>query len=98
MTDTKLAPRELPGDDYRWGVEVLMALDCLLNAFLAGWHHETLSSRSWRAWSNAKVFGRISRPIIDVLFVWQSFRLDHCVRHFESEVARADQIVKARTK
>ena len=98
MADTRLAPRELPGDEYSWWIENFMALDCQLNTLLGGWHHETLSSRAWRAWSNAKLFGRISRPIIDVLFVWQSFRLDHCVRHFESEVARADQIVKARTK
>jgi hypothetical protein len=93
-----LAPRELPDDDYAWWREVLLAFDCLLNALLRGWHHETLSSRSWRAWSNAKVFGRISRPIIDALFVWQSFRLDHCERHYNAEVARAALIVKARSQ
>ena len=42
-----LAPRELPGDHYAWHIEVLMALDCLLNAVLRGWHHETLSARAW---------------------------------------------------
>lgn len=92
-----LAPRELPGDRYQWHVEVLLALDCLLNAVLRGWHHETLSSRAWRAWGNRKAFGRIFRPLIDVLFVWQSWRLDHCKRHHEAEVARAALIVKART-
>ena len=92
-----LAPRELPGDRYQWHVEVLLALDCLLNAVLRGWHHETLSSRAWRAWSNRKVFGRIFRPLIDVLFIWQSGRMDHCKRHHEAEVARAALIVKART-
>ncbi len=93
-----LAPRELPGDPYRWHIEVLMALDCLLNALLRGWHHETLSSRSWRAWVWGKVFGRIARPVIDLIFVWQSWRLDHCQRHYDLEVARADMIVKARSK
>lgn len=92
-----LAPRELPGDPYAWHIQVLMALDCLLNALLAGWHHETLSSRAWRAWVNGKKFGRIFRPLIDLLFIWQTWRLDHCKRHHELEVARADLIVKARS-
>jgi hypothetical protein len=92
-----LAPRELPDDEYRWHIEVLMALDCLLNAVLRGWHHETLSSRAWRAWVNDKVFGRIFCPLIDVMFIWQTWRMDHCQRHHEDEVARADLIVKART-
>lgn len=91
-----LAPRELPGDKYRWHVEVLMALDCLLNAFLRGWHHETLSSRSWRAWIQQRRAGAL-RWAIDVLFVWQTWRLDHCRRHHDEEVARAQLIVKART-
>lgn len=92
-----LAPRELPGDEYRWHIEVLMALDCLANALLRGWHHETLSSRSWRAWVWGKPFGRIARPVIDLLFIWQSWRMDHCQRHYDLEVARAELIVKART-
>ena len=92
----KLAPRELPGDPYQWHVQVLLALGCLANALLAGWHHETLSSRAWRAWSNGKVFGRIFRPLIDLLFIWQTWRMDHCKRHHELEVARAALIVEAR--
>ena len=91
-----LAPRELPGDKYVWGIEVLMALDCFLNAVFRGWHHETLSSRSWRAWVWGKVFGRIARPVIDLIFIWQSWRMDHCQRHHDAEVARAEQIVRAR--
>jgi hypothetical protein len=92
-----LAPRELPGDDYAYWREVLLALDCLANALLRGWHHETLSSRSWRAWVWGRVFGRIFRPLIDLLFIWQSWRMDHCQRHYDLEVARAELIVKART-
>ena len=90
-----LAPRELPGDRYAWHVEVLMALDCLLNALLRGWHHETLSSRAWRAWVMGRAFGA-SRWVIDVLFAWQTWRLDHCERHHSAEVDRAAKIVEAR--
>lgn len=91
-----LDPRELPGDPYAYWREVLLAFDCLLNALVRGWHHETLSSRSWRAWVFGRMFGRISRPVIDVLFVWQSWRLDHCQRHYDLEVGRAELITKAR--
>lgn len=91
-----LAPRELPGDEYAWWREAALAADCFLNTVFRGWHHETLSSRAWRAWVNGKVFGRIFRPGIDVLFLWQSWRLDHCKRHHEAEVARAQKIVDAR--
>lgn len=90
-----LAPRELPGDDYAWWREVLLALDCLLNALLRGWHHETLSSRSFRAWIMRRPAGWL-RWVIDVLFVWQSGKLDHCQRHHLAEVARAQAIVDAR--
>jgi hypothetical protein len=93
-----LAPRELPGDDYAYWREVFLALDCFVNAVLGGWHHETLSSRAWRAWVWGKVFGRISRPITDLMFIWQTWRMDHCQRHHDLEVARADLIVKVRSK
>ena len=93
-----LAPRELPGDEYAWWREVFLALDCLLNALLRGWHHETLSARSWRAYAKRLVFGRIFRPVIDVLFRWQRRPGGHCQFHYLAEVARADSIVKARMK
>lgn len=91
-----LAPRELPGDPYAWHVEVALAFDCLVNAVLRGWHHETLSSRSWRAWVSGRVFGILSKPVIDFLFAWQKHPDGHCKAHYEAEVARADLIVKAR--
>ena len=93
---SKLAPRELPADDYAYWREVLLAFDCMVNALLRGWHHETLSSRSWRAWVQGRLFGRIFKPVIDLLFIWQTWRLDHCQRHHDLEVARADLIVRAR--
>lgn len=99
MTDqdfVNLAPRELPGDPYSYWTQVALAVDCLLNAILGGWYHETLSSRAWRAWVKAKVFGRFFRPLIDVLFIWQSWKLNHCQRHHEEEVHRASIIVSTR--
>jgi hypothetical protein len=92
-----LAPRELPSDEYAWGKEIALALDCLGNTILRGWHHETLSSRSWRAWAQKLIFGYIFRPVIDWIFWWQRKAYDHCQHHYTEEVARADLIVKART-
>ncbi len=91
-----LAPRELPGDEHHWGVEIALAVDQLANALLRGWHHETLSSRSWRAWVNGLIFGRISKPVIDALFAWQRHPDGHCHHHYDAEVARAELIVEAR--
>lgn len=93
-----LAPRELPGDPYVWHVEVALAFDCLVNAIFRGWHHETLSSRSWRAWVLGRAFGVISKPAIDILFAWQRRPGGHCKYHYDDEVARADLIVKARSQ
>lgn len=90
-----LAPRELPGDRYQWHVEIFMVLDNLLNTLLRGWHHETLSSRAHRAWFMGKPVGWL-RLVIDVLFIWQSWKMDHCKRHHLAEVARAQAIVDAR--
>lgn len=91
-----LAPRELPNDEYRWWRENLLAFDCQANAFLGGWHHETLSSRSWRAWVKQIRAAKL-RLVIDALFIWQSWRMDHCERHYNAEVARAELIVKVRS-
>lgn len=91
-----MAPHEIPGDRYVWYVEVFISLDCWLNTLLRGWHHETLSSRAWRAWSKGLLFGKITRPIIDILFIWQSGKMDHCKRHYEAEVARSEAIVRVR--
>lgn len=90
-----LAPRELPGDPYSYWTQVALALDCVANTLVGGWHHETLSSRSWRAYCNGKVFGA-SRWVIDVIFIWQTWKLDHCQRHHNLEVERANLIVQVR--
>lgn len=92
-----LAPRELPDDDYAYWREVALAFDCFANAALRGWHHETLSSRAWRAWERGLTFGRIFRPVIDWLFSWQRHPEGHCAAHYRAEVERADLIVKVRS-
>lgn len=49
-------------------LSLLIALDQLANALLAGSSDETLSSRAYRADRDGKVFGRFFRPLIDTLF------------------------------
>jgi hypothetical protein len=51
-------------------------------AWAGSWADETLSSRSYRAWRDGKLMGRITMPFIDrVLFFWQSIPpgfIGHC--------------------
>lgn len=94
MADTKLAPLELPGDEYVWSKQFWMAVDNLCNVLLMGWYHETLSSRSWRAFDCGKVFGRMFMPVIDVLFAWQKHPEGHCRHVFERDLEKARRVVK----
>lgn len=72
-----------------WFIQVFIALDQMANALIpGGWADETLSSRAWRMWVKGRPFGRIFRPLIDALFVWQSWRMDHCQRAYENEKLR----------
>lgn len=66
-------------------MQVLIALDQLLNALLFGFADETLSSRCYRADRDGKVFGRMFRPVIDTLFFWQE---RHCHQAYLEEVNR----------
>lgn len=63
----------------------LIALDQLLNTLLNGNPDETLSSRAYRTEQSGKVFGKIFRPLIDILFFWQD---RHCLQAYLSEVNR----------
>lgn len=92
--DTHLAPLELPGDKYRYWEQVSLAVDCLLNTLFRGWHHETLSSRAWRAFNNSKPFGRLFMPIIDKAFFWQKHPQGHCRAVFERDLERARRVVQ----
>lgn len=58
-----------------WWLQVLIALDQLLNALLGGWADETLSARAHRKsdWR---------RQAINALFFWQ---YDHCAASYWAE-------------
>lgn len=63
-------------------LQVLIALDQLVNALLGGWADETLSSRAWRTEQKGRLWGRMMRPVIDaVLF----FDPQHCHSSFRAE-------------
>lgn len=68
-------------------VQLFIAVDQLLNAILFGYADETLSARSYRAWRDDKIFGRISMPVIDILFFWQKQPNDrgHCYNAYLKE-------------
>ena len=59
---------------------VLIAIDQLVNAILAGWPDETLSSRAWR-WEQDGV-SAWPRRMIDSLFFWEP---NHCRESYRSE-------------
>ena len=63
-----------------YGKSVLVAVDQLVNALLAGWPDETLSSRAWR-WEQNGVRSW-PRRFIDRLFFWEQ---DHCYQSYISE-------------
>lgn len=70
-----------------WLRQVFIALDQLVNALFNGWADETMSAHAHRLHRDGKPWGWL-RWLYDVLFVWQSWRLDHCRRAYESEQAR----------
>lgn len=59
---------------------VLIAADQLVNALLAGWPDETLSSRAFR-WEKTGV-RKWPRRLIDRLFFWEK---QHCFQSYQSE-------------
>lgn len=63
-----------------YGKAVLIAADQLVNALLAGWPDETLSSRAWR-WEQNGVRSW-PRRFIDRLFFWEQ---QHCYQSYISE-------------
>lgn len=60
--------------------KILIAADQLLNALLAGWPDETLSSRAWRWEQNG--IRSWPRRFIDRLFFWE---WEHCRESYVSE-------------
>lgn len=73
----------------------LIAIDQLANTLLAGWADETLSSRAYRADRDGRLFGKVFRPLIDLLFFWQD---QHCRDAYLSELGRGNHSKKLRMK
>ena len=61
--------------------KVLIAVDQLVNAMLAGWPDETMSSRAWR-WEQDGVRSW-PRRLIDRIFFWEP---NHCRESYVSEM------------
>jgi hypothetical protein len=69
-----------------WILQVLIALDQLVNALLFfGWADETISARSWR--QRDRWQWRVARRAIDWLFALLGDS-NHCQGAFESELQR----------
>ena len=66
-----------------YGWNLLIALDQLVNAALAGYPDETLSARTWRKARAGQWFWRGLRRVIDGVFRWES--KNHCAESYESE-------------
>jgi len=79
---------------------ILIALDCLASAILAGQPGETMSGRAGSALLEGKTRGRIFAPIIDVLMhivgahpTWRG----HCVAAIAGDKLRAQAVLAQRT-
>ena len=65
--------------------QIAIALDQLVNTLLGGWADETLSARLWREELNGKMWARVLRPTVDILFF---FDPNHCYTSYLSEIKR----------
>lgn len=72
--------------------QVFIAVDQLVNAVIPPWGgtlsyaDETLSARSYRAYRDGKMFGKLTMPVINLLFIWQG--AGHCERAWRAELTR----------
>ena len=66
-------------------LQVLIAIDQVVNTLLGGYADETLSARAWRTEQKGRIFGRFFRPLIDLILF---FDPDHCFHSYESEKKR----------
>ncbi len=80
--------------------QVFIAADQLVNALIPpidgnlSYADETLSARSYRAHRDGKIFGKLSMPLIDLLFFWQG--PGHCKNAYLKEIARKNMPVEYR--
>ena len=79
---------------------ILIALDCLASAILAGQPGETISGRAGSALLEGKTRGKIFAPIIDVLMhivgAYPTWR-GHCVAAIAGDKLRAQAVLAQRT-
>jgi hypothetical protein len=66
-------------------LNLLIALDQLTNALLAGHADETLSARAHRTERDGKRFGKFFRPLIDALMFFDPY---HCAKAYAAERER----------
>lgn len=67
-------------------LNVLIAVDQLLNTVFKGTPDETLSSRAYRLYRNNKYwYSKIPYTVINTLFFWQD---NHCKSSYKSELQR----------
>lgn len=66
------------------GVQILIAVDQLINTLLGGAADETLSSRAYRHSRDGS--RKWPKKLINTLFFWQT---DHCRAAYESELNRS---------
>lgn len=75
-----------------YGVQIFIAVDQLANALIPpidgtlSYADETLSARSYRAHRDGKLLGKITMPVIDLLFFWQGS--GHCYHAYRKERER----------
>ena len=62
-------------------LNILIALDQLLNTLIGGWPDETMSSWAYRVHRDGKPWGFLA-PVIDAIFFWQP---SHCAQSYLSE-------------
>ena len=72
--------------------QIFLAIDQLVNALIPpldgtiSYADETLSARSYRAWRDGKILGRLTMRPINLLFFWQG--PDHCKNAYTKEFDR----------
>ena len=69
----------------RYLINNAIAVDQIFNTVLGGSPDETLSSRAYRTEQQNKIFGKIFRPVIDLLFFFDPL---HCYESYLAESTR----------
>lgn len=67
----------------RYLLNILIAIDQMMNALIGGAPDETLSASAYLGEREDKILAKIARPIIDFLF--RPFEKEHCKKAFHAE-------------